>query len=259
MNPYESPLTIDTPPPVAQEVPFLAVNYKVLAEATEECSRAGKFYFLTILLAAGLLLGANLIELPSWGNFWRLVCAASFLASVFFFVIGIVLNVAACRQMKLELPDSTLGKLYARCQRASLLKGALLVYLSCVPVVSTVGGQPSGNAGLWNMFMVVVPAIVLLINSVVTVILHFRGINELGELLETPVADRWASLYLFSGLPATILTLVVVFFVQINEAYRSAPPVLCVLFPLLLLPMFYAYMQAYRGLSEAFSVQGKKA
>lgn len=258
MNPYEAPQTIDTPPPLAEEVRVVSVDFAALAEAAADCSRAGKFYIITIVLITLELVGLSMMPQVMKSMFGRLLLAAPFLGGLFFFVSGILLNAVACRQFKFELPGPKLKKLYASCQRASLLKAVLIVYLPLIPIISHPVGQPSRYAELWNVFMFLIPAIVLLINSVVTVILHFRGINELGEMLQTKVVDKLATLFLFSGVQTVLLSVSVL----LRQAvwHESEPPTLLLVgAPLLLLPMFAAYQAAYRRLSHAFLARGEKA
>lgn len=258
-NPYEPPQTIDTPPPVAEEVLVATIDFAALAKAAAGCSRAGKFYLIAACLTAGEIVGASIMPLETIRLLWALLIFAPFLVSLFILGWGVFLNTIACWQFKIELPDPNLRRLYARCQRASWLKLVLCVSMVFIPTASYRGGHGSyAYVTVWELLWLYVPAIVLLINSVVTVVLHFRGMNDLGELIHSKTADKLASLYLFSGVPATLIAVSLFLVLRSIDHFHSAPPLLLALVPVLLLPMFAAYQLAYRRLGEAFRIEAEK-
>jgi hypothetical protein len=253
MNPYESPQTIDARPPVAEEVLVTTIDFEALAEAAEGCAGAGKYYAFAFGLTTVEILGAALLPEEIFKSFWGLLLFTPFLVSLGILGVGVFWNTIACSQFKLELPDIKLRRLYTSCQRASWLKFVLGLAMTFFPVASS--HRSSLLLTIWDVLWFFVPAVVMLINSVVTVVLHFRGINELGELIQTKTADKFATLYLFSGLPTT-LVVVISFLVLRGVRHNLWPPlVMFALVPLLLLPMFVAYHFAYRRLGAAFRIK----
>jgi hypothetical protein len=256
-NPYEAPQTIDTALPLAEEMRVVSVDYAALAEAAKGCSRAGKCYLVATSLTAAELVAGSLLPWEMLQLLWALLIFALVLVSLFFLGWGVVSNTLACRRFKLELPDPKLRMLYASCQRASWLKAVLVVCMLFIPIATYPGGHRSyGYVTFWELLWLYVPAIILLINSVVTVVLHFRGINELGEMLQVKTADKMATLYLFSGVPATLIV-VGVFLLLRGVRHSGPPPLLLAVVPLLLVPMLAAYQAAYHRLSQTFLARGK--
>lgn len=254
-NPYEAPQTIDSRPPVAEEALVTTIDFAALAEAAEGCAVAGKYYAIAFGLTSIAILGTLVIPGAMIKSFWAFLIFAPFLVSLGYLAVGVFCNTIACRQFKLELPDSKLQRLYASCQRACWLKFVLGLIVAFVPVNTS--HRSSFFLAIWDILWFFGPSIVLLINSVVSVILHFRGINELGELIQTKTADKFATIYLFSGLPTT-LVVAIVFVVICGERHHLWPPLAMFALVPLLLPMFVAYHFAYRRLGAAFRATAGK-
>lgn len=238
---------------MAEAVLVVSVDFAALAEAAELCSRAGKFYLIGIGPIAVVIVGASLLPKETISLLAALLIFAPILVSLGFLSCGVFLNTIACWQFKLELPDSNLRRLYARCTHVSWLKFAL-----CAAMLLNGGHGYIYDVSLWELLWWYVPAIILLINSVVTVILHFRGINELGEMIPSKTADKLASLYLFSGVPATLFAVIVFLLFRGNGRFSSPPMMMLAIVPFLLLPVFIAYQLAYRRLGLAFRARAEK-
>jgi hypothetical protein len=256
LNPYEPPQTIDTRPPVAEEVLVTTIDFAALAEAAKGCAAAGKYYAFAFGLTAAAILGGALLPEEIFKSFWGLLLFTPFLVSLGILGVGVFWNTIACSQFKFELPDPKLRRLYASCQRASWLKYVLGLAMAFVPVAS--GHRSNLLLTIWDVLWFFVPAVIMLFNSVVTVVLHFRGINELGELIQTKTADKFATLYLFSGLPATLVVVIIFLVLRVERHHLWPPLTIFALVPLLLLPVFVAYYFAYRRLGAAFRLKAGK-